>query len=77
LLAGPSDLSEAIVSNCECRETGSINYFDGKAFALNIESNEFLSKLKKPPKLILSIIILRFFMFFCTTAQMFRKMIRK
>ena len=37
LLTSPSDLSGAIVSNCECRETGAINYFDGKIFALNIE----------------------------------------
>jgi putative 2OG-Fe(II) oxygenase len=77
LLASPSDLSGAIVSNCECRETGSINYFDGKIFALNIESNEFLSKFKKPPKLIFSIVVLRFFNFFGGIAQRLRKIIRK
>jgi putative 2OG-Fe(II) oxygenase len=77
LLARPSDLSGAILSNCECREAGSINFYDGKAFALNIENSEFVSKFKKPPKLIFSIIVLRFFMFFCVIAQRLRKTIRK
>ena len=77
LLAGPSDLPGTIVSNCECRESGAIKYFDGKAFALNIENHRFSSKFKKPLKLIFSIVVIRFFMFFCSIAQWLRKIIRK
>jgi putative 2OG-Fe(II) oxygenase len=77
LLAGPSDLSGTIVSNCECRESGSIQYFDEKAFSLNIENHEFLSKIRKPPKLILSLIIIRFLMVFVAIARLLKKIIEK
>lgn len=77
LLAGPSDLSGTIVSNCECRESGAIKYFDDKAFSLNIENHAFLSRFQKPPKLILSLIAIRFFMFFVAMARSLRKFIGK
>jgi putative 2OG-Fe(II) oxygenase len=77
LLAGPSDLSGKIESNCECRETGAIKYFDEKSFSLNIENHEFLSKFRKPPKLILSLITIRFLMFFVVIARSLRKFIGK
>ena len=77
LLAGPSDIPGTIVSNCECRESDSIVYFDKKAFSLNIESHEFLSKLRKPPKLILSLIAIRILMFFVVIARSLRKFTRK
>jgi putative 2OG-Fe(II) oxygenase len=77
LLAGPSDLSGAIVSNCECRESGAIKYFDDKVFSLNIENHAFLSRFQKPPKLILSLIVIRFLMFFVAMARSLRKFIGK
>jgi putative 2OG-Fe(II) oxygenase len=77
LLAGPSDLSETIVSNCECRESGAIKYFEGESFSLNIENHEFLSNFKKPPKLILSLIAIRFLMFFVRVGRLLRRIIRK
>ena len=77
LLAGPSDIPVAIVSNCEFRESDNIVYFDEKAFSLNIESHEFLSKLRKPPKLILSLIAIRILMFFVVIARSLRKFTRK
>jgi putative 2OG-Fe(II) oxygenase len=77
LLAGPSDVPGTIISNCECRESGAIKYFDEKAFSLNIENFEFLSKVKIPSKLILSLITIRFLMFFVVIARSFRKTIRK
>ncbi len=77
LLAGPSDLPGTIVSNCECRESGDIKYFEGKSFSLNIEDGEFLSKFKTPPKLIFSLIAIRFLMFFVTIARFLRKFIGK
>jgi putative 2OG-Fe(II) oxygenase len=77
LLAGPSDLSGAITANCECRESGAIKYFDSKAFVLNIENHEFLSKFKKTPKLIFSFITIRFLMFFVKIARLLREIIVK
>lgn len=77
LLAGPSDLPGTIESNCECRESGDIKYFDGKSFSLNIEDGGFLSKLKKPPKLMFSLMAIRFVMFFVPMALWLRKIIAK
>jgi putative 2OG-Fe(II) oxygenase len=77
LLAGPSDLPGTIFSNCQCRESGAIKHYDEKAFSLNIENFEFLSKVKIPPKLILSLIAIRFLMFFVTIARLLRKFIGK
>jgi putative 2OG-Fe(II) oxygenase len=77
LLAGPSDLPGTISSTCEYRESGAIKYSDEQAFSLNIENHEFLSRLRKPPKLILSLIAIRFLMFFVVIARLFRKIIEK
>jgi len=75
LLAGSSDVPGTIRSNCECRESGAIRYFDEKVFSLNIENHEFLSRFQKPPKLILSLIAIRFLMLFVAIARSLRKII--
>lgn len=77
LLAGPSDLPGTIVSDCECRESGAIKYFDGKIFSLNIENHEFSSKFKKPPKLLFLLITIRFVMVFMPLARWLRKTMGK
>jgi putative 2OG-Fe(II) oxygenase len=77
LLGRPSDLPGTITSNCECRESGNIQYFGGKSFSLNIENYAFLSKLKKPTKLIFSLITIRFLMYFVTIARLLKKIIGK
>lgn len=77
LLAKPSDLPGTIVSNCECRESGDIRYFEGNSFSLNIENCEFLTKFNKPPKLIFSLIAIRFLMLFVSVARLLRKFIEK
>lgn len=77
LLAGSSDFLGTIASNCDCRESGAIKYFDGKSYVLNIEDHEFLSKFKKPFKLIFSVMIIRFIMFFVPLARWFRKISAK
>lgn len=77
LLATPSDLSGTITSNCEYREAGEIECFDGKTYSLNIENHETLSKIKKPLKLILSVMGIRFVMFFVPMARWLRKAIER
>ena len=77
LLGRPSDIPGTITSNCECRESGNIQYFEGKSFSLNIENYAFLSKLKKPFRLILSLITIRFLMYFVAIARLLRKITGK
>lgn len=77
LLGKTSDVRGTILSNCECRESGDVKYFEGKSFLLNIENFEFLSKFVKPPKLIFSLITIRFLMFFVEIARSLRKFLGK
>ncbi len=77
LIAVPSDLQGTITSNCECRESDAVEYFDGKAFSLNIEDHEFSSKFNKPPKLIFSVMVMRFSMLFVSLIRLLRKITGK
>lgn len=62
LLAAPRDVDGSIPSNCECREAGDIIYSKRHGYSLDIETPDFLSNARRPPALVLSVLVLRVIM---------------
>ena len=62
LLAAPSDIDGSIVSNCECRESSNILHSSEHGYSLDIENPGYLSKIRKPVRLLLSVFFIRLIM---------------